>query len=120
MLFEDHPLLCYEPDKNYPKIMLDESGKLKYRKITFQNLHKCISTAQYHLENNLWTTITAKAYLKAEGLHQKSIDRITKLVEYNDVDHYQTPMYIQSDLPFSWYNYNDTHGYVDAPMHLLM
>ena len=38
MLFEDHPLLCYEPDKNYPKIMLDESGKLKYRKITFQNL----------------------------------------------------------------------------------
>lgn len=34
MLFDDHPLLKYEPDKNYPITKLDANGQLKLRKIT--------------------------------------------------------------------------------------
>jgi hypothetical protein len=59
MLFDEHPLLTYHPDKNYPIEKLNKSGKLEDRRITRENLQACIDEVDHKLEHEEWSIVVA-------------------------------------------------------------
>ena len=140
MLHDDHPMLHYIPDKNYPTTKLDSSGNLVLRRITRDNLQDCIDFVDEGLEEQILTISNAKSYLKSEGFNQKAIDSIVdytqnricykKAMEDNDKNNSQNQsiikdrdknpqLYDKWQLPSSWKLGKDTQLFVDVPMHLL-
>ena len=141
MYFEDHPLLSYIPDKNYPGCKKDEYGSVNISRITKSMLVRMIKEVEMSLQDKTWTSTTCKAYLRTAGLHTKAITKIMDAAtnhciyqeaEENKEQQMNTWIQLRKDyendprkyqswtLPSSWYNFDNVQLYVDAPMHLVM
>ena len=130
----------FDPPAHYPKTELPPSGKLRFQKITFEQLRAAADRAHEAILKQEWNVLQTKAFLKANALNDKSIAGIMLCAKgsllkqnaiamrENDPDHYnlimerakQSPhLYEKWVKPVIWNSGMDMDQVICIIMHLL-
>ena len=131
-------LMKFPPPAHYPPGLLDESGLLSFKRVTYEGLTTAVRETDSNVYDNAWDGKTAKAFLHAETVNHESIEDVVERAEYrrtrDDVlnsSNEDDKQFIESEvardplqfepwaLPALWNRGIQLRQHVEAIMHLL-